>query len=367
MVKVLRVMGGLDVGGVEMGVLNFLRRVDPGQVKTTIYCLQSGDTLLSEIEALGTEVIFAPHTGNPFRTSKLLEIHLKRFSPDVVHCHNLFFAGWIMRAAHRAGVPLRLTHANSTGDRKKAGLIQPLYHALMRRMIHRHATARLAVSRDAARFLFGTDPAEVITSGIDTETFMPRNDTREIRNELGFDPDVRVIGHVGNLRPEKNHQFLLKIVAEMLRHRQDLQLVLVGEGALRQELETQAHELGIASKVSFLGTRTDVPRLMGGLFDTFLFPSAYEGMGQVIVQAQAAGLPVIASANLPRETEVVPELVRWVDLDSPPTHWADQVLASLDSMPIDRLAAHEKVRASVLDISHTVRRLTAIYQGGAMR
>lgn len=363
MVKVLRVMGGLDVGGVEMGVLNFLRRVDHHRIQTTLYCLQDKRTLQPEIEALGTQVIHEVHDGNPLRTSRLLSHYLKENRPDVIHCHNLFFAGWIMRAAGQAGIPLRITHANNTGDSQKHGLLQPAYHALMRRMIHRHATVRLGVSQDALRYLFGQDPAEVITSGIDTAAFRPREDRNTVREELGLSPAARIIGHVGNLRPQKNHRFLLKIAAEMLSTRQDLHFALVGAGPLRADLEVQTAALGIADRVTFMGTRHDVPRLMAGLFDAFLFPSAYEGMGQVLVQAQAAGLPVIASAHLPRETEVVPELVCWVDLDASVAHWSEQIFQALDQPSGDRLRAHDLVLQSSFDIGYVVNRLTAIYEG----
>ena len=367
MVKVLRVMGGLDVGGVETGVLNFLRLVDPSVIQTTVYCLQDRRQLDEDVRATGTQVIYQPHNGNPLRTLRLLEKFLKENPVDVVHCHNLFFAGWIMWAAHRAGVPIRLTHANNTGDQRKNGLVQPLYHRAMRALIHRHATCRLAVSQEAATYLFGQDPVEIITSGIDTAPFHPGPPDPELRAELGISPAARVIGHVGNLRTQKNHTFLLDIAREMLQGRPDLHFILVGDGPLRPQLEDRARQLGIANRVTFTGTRRDVPRLMARLFDLFLFPSLYEGMGQVIVQAQAAGLPVVATASLPRDTDQVPDLVTWVGLDEAPARWGRICLDLLDGPEPDREKAHALVRAGQFDITHTVRRLTALYQGEAMR
>jgi glycosyltransferase involved in cell wall biosynthesis len=367
MVKVLRVMGGLDVGGVETGVLNFLRLVDPSVIQTTVYCLQDRRQLEAEVRATGTQVVYQHHNGNPLRTMRLLERFLKDHPMDVVHCHNLFFAGWIMWAAHRADVPIRIAHANNTGDQRKNGLVQPLYHRIMRALIHRHATTRLAVSGEAAVYLFGDDPVEIVTSGIDTAPFHPEPPDPALRAELGISPTARVIGHVGNLRTQKNHHFLLEIAREMLQERPDLHFVLVGEGPLRSSLEERARNLGISSRVTFTGTRRDVPRLMARLFDLFLFPSLYEGMGQVIVQAQAAGLPVAATASLPRETHQVPDLVHWVDLDEPAAHWGKICLDLLDGPERDRANAHALVRASQFDLNHTVHRLTALYQGEALR
>ena len=373
MARVLRVLGGLGVGGVELGVLNFLRVVDPKKIQTTVYCLKNQDTLADEFRSLGAEVLFRPHDGNPLRTSKILENFLETETFDVVHSHNLFFSGWVMRAAHRAGVPIRLAQSHNTGDRQHHRWIQPLYHKFMRSLINRHATVRVAVSPSAGEFLFGPGPVanqdvQIITSGIQTSAFRPGQPDPELRRELGALPDDLVIGHVGSLRPQKNHTFLLDIARAMVDKDPKSHFVLVGEGPLKTELENKVQQLGLTDKVTFTGVRHDVPRLMAEAFDLFLFPSTHEGYGQVMLQAQATGLPVLATRGLPCEVRIVPELMQWHDLGSSSQTWADHAFEMVKvKETIDPQWAHQCIADSYFDILHTVNRLTDIYQGGPLR
>jgi glycosyltransferase involved in cell wall biosynthesis len=112
---------------------------------------------------------------------------------------------------------------------------------------------------------------------------------------LGIPVDAPVVGHVGSFRPPKNHAFLLQIAAEVLKMRPDVRFLLVGDGPLRPQIEARARELGIAGNVIFTGVCSDVPRVMLGGMDLFLFPSLWEGLPIVVVEAAASGLPVVAS------------------------------------------------------------------------
>lgn len=369
MTKVLRVMGGLGVGGVELGVLNFLKVVDPQQIQTTVYCLKNQDTLAQDYRSLGAKVVFCPHQRNPLHTSKKLVEFLRRESFDVVHSHNLFFSGWVMRAAHKAKVPIRIAQSHNTGDRLHHRWIQPLYHRFMRTLINRYATVRVAVSPLAGAFLFGPEQmaqnvVHIITSGIETSAFQPSQPAPDLRRELGAKPGDLVIGHVGSLRPQKNHSFFLDIAQAMVNQNPKVHFVFVGQGPLQANLEARVQDLGLTGKVTFAGVRHDVPRLMAEAFDLFLFPSTHEGYGQVMLQAQATGLPVLATLGLPPGVLLVPELMQWHDLNSPPENWAEKAFEMIGIREkIDPQWAHRCVAESHFDISHTVEKLTEIYQG----
>jgi glycosyltransferase involved in cell wall biosynthesis len=133
------------------------------------------------------------------------------------------------------------------------------------------------------------------------------------------------MGHVGNFTLAKNHGFILQVARELFLRKPDSRLVLVGDGRLRSDIEEQARMIGIADKIVFTGKRADVPRLMG-MMDVFLFPSLYEGLPLVVVEAQAAGLPIVIADSVSAETEFVSELFTWLSLSLPPAYWAEKCL-----------------------------------------
>ena len=107
--------------------------------------------------------------------------------------------------------------------------------------------------------------------------------------------DAIVIGNVGGLHKQKNHTFFLEVAANIARMHPQAHFVIVGEGHLRKELENKTRDLGLEKRVVFAGGRNDVPQLMINLFDVLLFPSLWEGMPLVLVEAAAAGLPIIST------------------------------------------------------------------------
>ena len=169
----------------------------------------------------------------------------------------------------------------------------------------REATELWACSRPAAEFLF---PAELLESrswrfipnGIDTRRFQFRPEVRtRVRQELGLG-DSFVFGHGGRLCEQKNQAFLLEAFAKTAGRRPDSRLLLIGQGEDRSDLESRAEALNIADRVIFHGTSDRVPELLWAM-DVFAFPSRFEGLGIVAVEAQAAGLPTVCAEAVPEE------------------------------------------------------------------
>ncbi|MDM8535884.1 glycosyltransferase family 4 protein [Desulfobacterales bacterium HSG17] len=134
-----------------------------------------------------------------------------------------------------------------------------------------------------------------IHSGVDIDVFAGSGtDRNNIKNQLGLEPDNIVIGTVGWLLPIKGPKYLLKAMFRVWQDFPDVKLLFVGKGDLRIELETEAMKHGVLDKVFFAGWRDDVHEIMH-VFDIFVLASLNEGMGRVIVEAMAAGKPVIAS------------------------------------------------------------------------
>ena len=240
-------------------------------------------------------------------------------------------------------------------------------------MVARYSTARLAASQRAARSLFGSrwrsDPCcRILYCGIDLAPFRAAVDSREVRAELGIPPESFVVGHVGRFTEPKNHTFLLQIAAQAIQLEPRARVLLVGDGPLRPAIERQVSELGLSGKVIFAGVRDDVPRLLKGAIDLFVFPSLHEGLGLALVEAQAAGLPCLYSDVIPHEVEVVRPLMQRLSLREPASRWAELGLSHSRQIGMpDPSAALEVVELSPFKIRRNVDELCAIYDAQVER
>jgi glycosyltransferase involved in cell wall biosynthesis len=202
----------------------------------------------------------------------------------------------------------------------------------------------------------------VLYCGIDLEPFRQEVSREAVRQELGIPKDAPVVGHVGRFTPQKNHAFLLQIAAEVVKMRPDVRFLLVGDGPLRPQIEARARELGIAGNAIFTGVRSDVPRLMLGAMDAFIFPSLWEGLGLVVVEAQAAGLPCIVSEWVPAEATVLPEGVERVPLSGGQGQWVLALVQALEHRELDRGASTDLVAASAFSIVRSAHALEELYR-----
>jgi len=172
---------------------------------------------------------------------------------------------------------------------------RPAYRWVLRHGIS-HA---VAVSEHLRRYLIDTFdvPEALVTTipnGIDISRFTAAVDVAVLRRELGIREGELVIGTIGRLMEQKGMAYLLQAFAVLVRRRGDVKLVIVGDGELRHDLERLAERLEVSERVVFAGIRKDVPNLMR-LFDVFALPSLWEGQPITVVEAMAAGTPVVAT------------------------------------------------------------------------
>lgn len=166
----------------------------------------------------------------------------------------------------------------------------------------------VAVSEAIGRILqgagVGPDRIAVVPDGVDPAPFQARHDGKAVRRELGIPEDAWVVGAVGALVPHKGHRHLVEALAWLDGRGKRVWGVVAGEGPRRGELEALAKKWDIASQLRLLGARDDVPRLLSA-FDVFCQPSVEEGMGQAVVEAMVAGVPVVVTGagGLPEVVE----------------------------------------------------------------
>ena len=374
--RILHVVGSMTRGGVENWLMNVLRHLDPARYQTDFLVRtdqpQDHDP---EIKALGGRLVPCLQHRNLWRFTQNFAAVMRKFGPyDVIHSHLHYFDGVILKCAARHGVPVRVahSHADYRSHEHTRNWAWRGYFTLMRSWIRRYATLKIGVSPEAAAALFGSTwqrqpDCEVMPCGLDLTDFEQETDRAAIRSALALPPEAVVIGHVGRLVWEKNHRFLLDVAAAIMKAEPRARLLLVGDGPLRGEVQDRAKALGIADRTILAGNRADVPQLMKGAMDLFVFPSEREGLGMALLEAQAAGLPCIISNSLTATVDVVPGLVRRLSLGQSPALWAEAALAAIREPAVSRAEALLIVRNGEFEIGRSVAKLLGLYDRGLER
>ena len=348
-------------GGIESFLCNVLTRLDMRELEVDIVAARLDSSVFTErLRARG--VRFYELSGSMRRVGenrrRLRELIRER-RYDVLHLNA--FQGLslgYLRIAREEGVPVRIAHSHNTALRRS--LTRPVklaIHGWGRRRYTKDATDLWACSKDAAAFLFSAAELQrrgfqFIPNGIDAERFRFNAAGRAaVRHELGLDGKL-VIGHVGRLCYQKNQSFLLDMLAEVVRKRPESGLLLVGEGEDKAMLKEKAQRLGIADKVLFYGAAEHMERLYWAM-DIFAFPSRFEGLGIVAIEAQAAGLPVICSDRVPREAAAT-DLVEFLPIGKSEERWAERLTACGQERRRDMNSA---VRQAGYDVEQTAEKL----------
>ena len=334
--RILHALGPMGPGGIETWLLNVLKNIDGHQLQFD-FCTFGHQLGLyaPEVQKAGGKILRCPRARNLWSFQQRFRRILREGNYDVVHSHVHLFSGAVLRWAKAERVPVRIAHSHTTQDDAPSTCTRRCYRRLMKSWINRCATHGLAASRLAAAQLFGEKwqadhRFRVLHYGIDLQAFQQPIVRDEVRRELNIPDKAAVVGHVGSFIAPKNHHFLLEVVREVLNRRPEVHCLLVGDGPLLRGIQAQTRVAGLSGNVHFVGTRTDVPRLMLGAMDAFVFPSLWEGLPVSLLEAQAAGLPCVVSETVTNEGTILPEQVTYLPLSSGPKDWAARTIGILN-------------------------------------
>jgi sugar transferase (PEP-CTERM/EpsH1 system associated) len=291
--SIVQVIPTLRVGGLEKVVVRLTEYFAPRMRQTIVAPAQSGP--LSPLFPAEVSVVAMADQRRPDRWNALRMVRLFRaLQPDIVHTRNWTCIDAIV-GARLAGVPIVIhgEHGREATDPegRNAG------RRRLRRLLAPFVTEFVTVSQDLARWLveevrIPARKVRTIYNGVDTREFSPEGRARA-RQALGLPERSVAFGTVGRLDPVKDHVGLLRALAQMSADPEAL-LYIVGDGPCRSQIEAAVRALGLSQRVRLLGDRPDVPEILPG-FDVFVLPSLGEGMSNAILEAMAAGLPVVAT------------------------------------------------------------------------
>lgn len=335
-------------GGIESFLLNLLEHMN--------ICLFEIDLVVSRIESefyinrlevLGVSLlVLSNSTSRLPKNRKLFRKLLKEQHYDIVYL-NLFQALSLIYAkeAKRANVPLCIIHSHNNNLRKSfTKPLKLMLHFLAKHIYGGYGDLRFACSAQAGKFMFPFYRNWTwIPNGIDVSNFAFNSSMRaKLRKELNIE-DRFVLGNIGRLCNQKNQTFLLDLVYALSKEREDVILLLVGEGEDQQVIKKKICSLYLERYVTLMGNRDDVSELYQAM-DCFLLPSRFEGLGIVAVEAQAAGLPVLCAEGLPQEVRCSPNL-HFLPINQGVGPW----LSAL-SIPLERVQSAELVVKKGYDI-----------------
>ncbi|MBD1378866.1 glycosyltransferase family 1 protein [Metabacillus arenae] len=315
-IRILHVVVNMNRGGAETLIMNLYRNIDRSKIQFDFLTCKEG-VFDKEIVEMGGKVHRIPYLtdGGHFAYLKNLDhFFILNSQYKIVHSHMDKMSGFVLKAAKKAGIPVRIAHSHNT--QSEGGFAARLYKSYAGSYIRNSATHYLACSKLAANWLFKNNlkSTVLLQNGIDTQKFAYSKEVRdEVRKELGLNKDCLVLGHVGRFNHQKNHAFLIDVFYELHKQKPDAILVLVGDGPLRSNIEDKVNKKKLDGKVKFLGVRSDIHCLLQA-FDIFVFPSFHEGLPLTLIEAQGAGLPCVISENVSEEVDLGINLAKFLSI-----------------------------------------------------
>lgn len=350
MVRVLQMIGGLNIGGAQSLVMNLYEAIDREAMQFDFIIDEPEHTTLAEkIRSMGGNIYILPK----FNGKNLVTVRRawNQFFRDhkeyhVLHSHVRSYASIYLPIAKKHGLRTIIhSHSISNGQ----GIVA-VGKAILQYPLRFQADYCFACSQTAGEWLFGKKVLteknfHVLQNAVDVEKYRFNPNTRlQMRKDFGIADSTVVYGHIGRLTEAKNHSFLLDIFKEIHIRKNDSVLLIVGDGELYSAVEKKVHDLGLTSNVKLLGARNDPERLLQAI-DCFLFPSKWEGLPLSVVEAQAAGLPCFLSTKVTNEVDLS-ELVTYLPIAQGPEVWVNAVCEA----SLERKDVSEKIIDAGFDI-----------------
>lgn len=291
--RICYIVPTMGVGGSERQLLQLMRGLAP-DFELLVICTRTDGALAGDARRLGDLRVLNTRSGWDPRMLPRIERVLRAYRPAVVHSLMFGFDYAANLAARRAGTPVVVSSRRQLAHWKKGR------HIWLQRRANKHVDAVVANSRAVAEFAIEQEKADpslfrVVYNGIDSERFRSEGDRELVRRRFRIPFHTKVVGMVANFGAEKDHALFVDIASELIRRRPDVHFLLVGTGPLRGEIERNLKERGIAEQVTMMRTVAELPDLYR-LMSVFLLCSHSEGFPNVVLEAMAAGRPVVASA-----------------------------------------------------------------------
>lgn len=359
--RVLHVASSLNrVSGVANVILNYYRQLKDKVIFDFLLFDKYEDSFCDEVKNYGSKVYFIPKFGilsygqYKKKIKTFFDMHAKEY--DVIHLHELMNQRVIILFAHKYGLKVIVHSHGQYPGIKLVGLKKGLRNKFLLRGFDKHADRYLACSEHAARALKHAKHISILKNGIDVSRY---TDSEDLRKEFNINDNTFVIGSAGRITYVKNPLAVVEIFNLYHDMNADSVLLVVGSGDMLEDMKRKVKQCGIENDVIFAGNRSDMARVLK-TFDCFVMPSYnFEGLPVVLVEAQACGLPCFVSDNVPKEANIINNMIFLSINESSYKNWVDRINHSGRKGKEECLA---KFRENGYDLSLSADNLLDIYK-----
>lgn len=323
MIKVLQIIPSFGVGGAEKVVLNYLKYNNESSmhIKAVSLYPRQGSIYDEEISDKKYDVEYL----NKKRGFDLAVVHelrllIRKYQRDVIHTHLYALKYLVLTGEIRGRKIFHTIHNQPEKDVGKMDVLLNKYFFQKNIVIPIALQGKLA---ESVNTFYNVQTTKIIHNGIPLSDFKTPQKT-SILAKMNIDSETYIIGHVGRMSKQKNHTFIIKVFQKLNTEMQNSILLLVGTGEDEDKIYNMVKEMHLTDRVLFLGNRSDIPELFN-LMDVFFFPSLYEGLGIVLVEAQAAGVPCVVSEQIPDEVILTPHIQK-LSLNAPMEDWVYKLM-----------------------------------------
>ncbi len=343
MIKLMHVIYGLNMGGAETLIKDYALKIDKNKFNIEILCLKhSVDSPYEELLSNhNIKVIYLcdkiKYKKNNKRIISKVVYKIKEYlvfkkiirkeKPDIIHSH-LSINSFIRFAKPNKSTKLFYTvHNEPSVLWKKSNLLEYVDFKATKWLVKKYKMRFLVLQDDMRKEvnkLFNVDNSIILNNGIDFSRFKNTNNKKQIKEELNIPSNSYIIGHIGRFEFQKNHDFLIDVFNEIYKKNNNSFLIMIGSGNEKENIEKKLKRLNLDNKYLILSNRLDIPNLLN-IMDAFVFPSIYEGLGMVLIEAQKMKLPCFISDTIP-DYAIISNLVTTLSLSESPKEWAEKIV-----------------------------------------
>lgn len=363
LIKVLHYVSRMDLAGQETFIMNVFRNIDTKKISFDFLCTQAGkgdydDEILKmggqvrhiQLNRIKSSLKQIDNTILLYRYLRKCRNEYKVFHIHTQHAMDAFLSSM---AAKFANIEIVIVHSHNTST-----IYSFKSHNIFKSLLGKMNIYRFACSHAAGQWMFGKDEFKVICNGVDIDKFKYNTIVRDsIRKELLID-DKFVIGHIGRFNKQKNHKKIIEVFYDYQKENPDTILILFGKGELEGKVIEQVKSLGIIDKVIFAGTCNNVEKYYNAM-DLFLFPSLFEGLPVVLVEAQVSGLKCVISNTITKEIDITDGILR-IDINQNSIELANKLSEFIEDKTV-RYTDINRIRKSGYDIKLVAKELEDFY------
>lgn len=382
--KVLHIIDSFGTGGAETWLLSCVKYLHQHTEANTQFDFLATGGVASvyddEIMEYGCKIFYQKYSLKSFLSfSRKLRRIIKENQYAAIHNHTDFVSGWHFLAAYGSMPMIRISHVHNPWNFVDNYVTNPFrwFSFKMGRLLMATLTDKITGTSDAVMNEYGygrwpyknrrTSPAYC---GFNVEKYLyDPNAKKKVCVEFGWDINSHIILFVGRIGlhsydkavNQKNPAFAFEIAQYTVQNNKDYHFLFAGfKGVQGMDMEQETLALGLNNQIKFVGLRPDIPILMSAA-DALLFPSHWEGLGMVAVEAQACGLPILSSSTVPDEAFVIKELVTKKSLSDSKLDWVNALIAIKRIEPCLRFSYNKQIKSSPFSIDLSMHKLLSMY------